>query len=274
MKQRDATASKLRWHANHAANTVGNPTVSTIAALTLANKLDACDPPRNACWSGACDFCTRALQRWFVIDTLRVLRPLVRDTGFRPRVLSLVPEFGRIPAGSLDAFDIDDFHGYIHGALKACGIDHYKLGLDVSLNEHGGRASSKFWQLQAWGFFHEPKIRWRKQLKVQINPNGTVTRPVKVVEPDSVEAAAAYGLKITFVRRVSYRKANLEREDRGACRNTRDRLLRGDAWVELMLFLDRIGLQNRILLSGRTLWLPPLRSRNDPRPGAANEQNL
>ena len=99
-----------------------------------------------------------------------------------------------------------------------------------------------------------------------LNPNGGVTRPVKVVDPDSLEAAAAYALKSTFVRRVSYRKANLHRED---CWNNRGRILRGDPWVELMLFLDRIGLQRRMLLSTRNLSVPPLHSRNDPRLGAS-----
>ena len=42
-------------------------------------------------------------------DTVHVLRPLIRDPNYRPQVLSLVPEFGRIPVGSLSAFDIDAF---------------------------------------------------------------------------------------------------------------------------------------------------------------------
>ena len=71
------------------------------------------------------------------------------------------------------------------------------------------------------------------------------------------------------MRRVSYRKANLNREDRGECWNTRGRILRGDAWVELMLFLDRIGLQRRILLSTSNLSVAPLHSRNDPRLGGS-----
>ena len=89
--------------------------------------------------------------------------------------------------------------------------------------------------------------------------------PVQVKKPNSLEAAAAYGVKDTFVRRVEYRKANLNREDRGECWNTRDRILRGDAWVELMLFLDRIGLERRLLLSAMNLSVPPLHSQSDPR---------
>ena len=263
MKQRDAPAFRLRWHANHVALLAGNETTTSLAASALADKLDACAPPSRPCLSGACPVCMRAQQRWFAKDTVHVLRPRVRDYGYRAQVLSLVSEFGRIPAGSLNAFDIDKFLDDIREALKACGIVHYKLGLDVSLNQRAGVASRGFWQLQLWGFFHEPKTHWREQLNALLNPNGGVTRPVKVVKPDSLEAAAAYGVKTTFDRRVSYRKANLNREDRGECWNTRRRLLRGDPWVELQLFLDSIGLQRRIVLSATNLSRPPLHSWND-----------
>jgi hypothetical protein len=147
MKQRDATVFKLRWHANHAALLAANQTATSRAALVLADKLDACAAPKRPCLSGACPMCMRAQQRWLVMDTLRVSRPLVRR-GYQARVLSLVAEFGRIPAGSLDAFDIDRFYDSIRDALKACGIRHFKLGLDVSLNQRAGVASPGFWQLQ------------------------------------------------------------------------------------------------------------------------------
>jgi hypothetical protein len=267
-KHCDATVSKLRWHGNHVALLAGNHTPTSLAALALADKLEACAPPRNPCLSGACPICTRAQQRWFVTETLHVLRPLIRDPNYRPQVLSLVPEFGRIPAGSLDAYDIDAFRGSVREALNSRGINHYKLGVDISLNQRAGVARP-LWQLQCWGFFHPPKRLWRERLKAHLNPNGGVTRPVKVVKPDSLEAAAAYGLKNTFVRRLSYRKENLDREDRGECWNTRDRILRGDEWVELMLFLDRIGLQRRIMLSGRALSLRPLHSPNAPQFGGS-----
>ena len=219
MRQREATAFKLRWHAKRVALLAGNPTATSFAASALTDKLDACAPPQRPCLSGACPVCMRALQRWFVNDTVTVLRPLVLR-GYRPQVLSLVPEFGRIPAGSLNKFDSDKFLDDIREALKACGIVHFKLGLDVSLNQRAGLASPGFWQLQLWGFFHKPKRGWRVKLKAPLNPNGGVTRPVKVVKPDSLEAAAAYGVKDTFVRRLSYLKTNLQREDRRESWNT------------------------------------------------------
>jgi hypothetical protein len=264
-RQRHATAFKLRWHANHVALLTGNETPTSLAASALADKLDACAPPKRPCLSGACHTCMRAQQRWQVMDTVHVLGPRVRR-GYRAQVLSLVPEFGRIPVGSLNSFDIDGFYDSIREALKACGIVHHKLGLDVSLNHRAGVvASPRVWQLHMWGFFHEPKRHWREQLKAALNPNGGATRPVEVKRRDSLEASAAYGVKSKFDRRVSYRKANLNREDRGECGNTRDRTLRGDPWVELMLFLDRIGLERRILLSTINLSVPPLHSRNDAR---------
>jgi hypothetical protein len=212
--------------------------------------------------------CVRAEQRWLVMDTVRV-RGLMRldNPDYSPQFLSLVPEFGRIPVGSLNAFEIDKFLDFVAVALKACGIDHYKLGLDISLNQTSGVASPGFWQLQLWGFFDEPKTPWHEHLKALVDPNRAVTNPVQVKKRDYLEAAAAYGLKSKFNRRVGYQKANLNREDRGACANTRDRILRGDPWVELMLFLDRIGLERRLLLSTINLSAPPLHSRNDSRLG-------
>jgi hypothetical protein len=153
-KRRDATVFKLRWHGKHVALLAGHPTRTSLAALTLAGKLEACDPPGLPCLSGACPICIRAQQRWFVTETLHVMQPYVWR-GYQAQALSLVPECGMIPVGSLSTFDIDKFLDSVRNALKACGITHYKLGLDVSLNDRAGVVSPKIWQLHMWGFFHE-----------------------------------------------------------------------------------------------------------------------
>jgi hypothetical protein len=239
-RQRDAKAQKLRWHANHMASLAGNETATSIVALALADKLDACAPPRRPCLSGACPICMRAQQRWFAEDAKRVMRSLMRDPRYSRQVLSLVPELGRIRAGSLDAFEMDGFYDSIRDALTACGINNYKLGFDISLNQRAGVASSAVWQLQLSGFFSEPKsTSWRQELNAMLNPNGGVTRSVTVAEPDPLDAVATCGVNSTSGRR-----------------------LRGDAWVELMLFLDRIGLERRLLISSRDISIPPLHSWN------------
>jgi hypothetical protein len=265
LEQRDGAAFKLRWHEKHMASLAGNETATSLAARALANKLDACSPPNRPCLSGACPICMRAQQRWLVMDTVHVHYWIWLDNPtYSPQALSLVPVFGQILVGSLHACDVDKFRSSVRDALRACGIRDYKLGLDISLDQPAGVAGPGFWQLQLWGLFHdpetpwhEPKTPWHEHLKALVDPKDVVTNPVWVRKPRSLEAAAAYGLKSTFDRRVGYWKTYLHRE---ACWNTRDRILRGEPWVELMLFLDRIGLERRLLLSGRHLSVPPLRS--------------
>jgi hypothetical protein len=151
-KQRRATVYKLRWHANHVALLAGTPTSTSLAASALADKLEACAPPKRPCLSGACPVCIRAQQRWFVTETVRVMQPYVRR-GYQAQALSLVPEFGQIPVGSLSTFDIEKFLGSVRAALKACEIEHYKLGLDVSLNHRAGVARPKHWHCTCGGSF-------------------------------------------------------------------------------------------------------------------------
>jgi hypothetical protein len=171
-----------------------------------------------------------------------------------------------VPQGELTTFDVAEFQEKSREALRAARITRYTLGLDVSLNHNAGERDLAYWQFQWWGFFEEPKGSWRETLKAQVNASKLVSRPVKVITPDSLEAAAAYGLKSTFTRRVSLVKANLDRDDRGPCRNTHGCPLRGDAWVELMLFLDRIGLGRRLIGNGYDIPYQPLLSRAKPAP--------
>jgi hypothetical protein len=250
-QQREEAADKLRWHGRHQ---------SDAAALSLSATLLSCKRSRP-CLSGACPICERAQQRLMVLATVNALPSKDHLFWMPPQVISLVPEFGRSPAGELANFDIAEFTQKSLKALRAVGISRYILGLDASLNHNDGEPEEAYWQLQWWGVFGRPADPWREQLKALVNPSNLVTRPVKVITPDSVEAAAAYGLKNTFSRRVSVVKSNDHRPDRGPCRNTNARPLRGNAWVELMLFLDRIGLEQRLLGTGYRFPYDALRSR-------------
>jgi hypothetical protein len=101
--------------------------------------------------------------------------------------LSVLSGFGRISPARPRLSTLTPFVTHSRSAVK-----HYKLGIDISLNEHAWSAASEFSQLQLWGFFGEPKRLWRKQHKARLDPNATMTRLVEVVRPDSLEAAAAY----------------------------------------------------------------------------------
>jgi hypothetical protein len=258
-RQRKVTTKRLHRHGNRNGN---------MASLNLEAKLLACTPARP-CLSGACPICMRAQQRLLVIASIHILPQLARPAGDAPKAISLVPDFGRVELGALAGFDVAKFRRDTRATLRASGVNRFLLGLDVSLNHEDGKRDDAHWQLQWWGLFEEPSGSWRKRLKALANKTRAIRRPVKAITPDSLEAAAAYGLKSTFKRRVSCVKANLDRDDRGACRNTNDRLLRGDASVELMLFLDRMSLENRLLGHGLTIPYQPLRSRKLSEPGGS-----
>jgi hypothetical protein len=249
--QRKAAARKLRWHGNHADDGV---------ALALEATLRSCKPARP-CLSGACPICQRAQQRLFVMECISVVERPHPVFGGKVNAISIIPDFGRVQQGELANFDVVEFERKTREALKAAGITRSILGLDVSLNHEDGKSEEAYWAFQWWGFFGAIADPWRETLKAQVNASKLVSWPVMTLPVDSIEAAAAYAVKSEFKRRVSLMRANLDRDDRGPCRNTNDRLLRGDAWVELMLFLDHIGLERRLIWRGYNVPYEPLRSR-------------
>jgi hypothetical protein len=265
-RQRMAAAKRLHWHGNRNGDT---------ASLNLEAKLLAC-MPAHPCLSGACPICMRAQQRLLVMASISILPqlhgPFDRQGELPPMTISIVPDFGRVPLAGLGNFDIRKFVEETRTALRFAHIERYVFGLDVSLNHDDGKPEEAYWQLQWWGFFDAPSglgsRPWRKLLKLWVNTSRVVSRPVRVVLPNSPQAAAAYGFKSNFVRRVSFSK-EYPYLDRNNCRDTRDRLLRGDAWVDLMLFLDRIGLEGRLMKGGLRIPYQPLRSRSGPANGGA-----
>jgi hypothetical protein len=265
-RQWRAVAKTLHWHGNRNGDT---------ASLNLEAKLLACKPA-HPCLSGACPICMRAQQRFLVMASISILPqlhgPFDRRGELPPMTISIVPDFGRVPLAGLGNFDIRKFVEETRTALRFAHIERYVFGLDVSLNHDDGKPEEAYWQLQWWGFFDAPSglwsRPWRQRLKVWVNTSRVVSRPVRVVLPNSPEAAAAYGLKSNFVRRVSFSK-EYPYLDRNNCRDTRDRLLRGEAWVDLMLFLDRIGLEGRLSKGGLRIPYRPLRSRSGPANGGA-----
>jgi len=243
---RDEVVRKLDWHRRDSGMT---------SCATLARKLEACQPNRR-CFSGACPICLRAVQRWFVVSGLRFGARLKQDRGQKLKIFSLVPDFGEAPLGALAEFDWNEFRGRAACALREAGADRFLTGIDVSLNHFDSCRDEAVFQFQLWGLIEEPREPWRKRLKDAINRSCEIARPLFSFEPRCAKASLAYGLKREFTRRVSYVRDNAHRDDRGAAWDTRGRKLRGAAWVELMLVLDRIGLPGRIVSGGADIGAP------------------
>jgi len=241
VRRRDVIVRKLDWHRRD---------LDLPFCSTLASRLDACRPNRR-CFSGACPICMRAVQRWFVASGLRFGTWLKQDRSQGLKMFSLVPDFGEAAVGTLAQIDWIEFRAHAERALRDAGVDRFFAGIDVSLNHFEDCRDEAVFQFQLWALLEEPRDPWRERLKETINGSRKIARPVLAFEPRCARASLAYGLKNEFTRRVSYVRDNAHRDDRGAALDTRGRKLRGAAWVELMVFLDRIGPGGR-LIAART----------------------
>jgi hypothetical protein len=112
------------------------------------------------------------------------------------------------------------------------------------------------YQLHYWGVIEDPSDRidvliLKQQIKQLINVSGAVDKPVQIskapIKPRSIRSVVAYALKSQYDRREWIRKS---RPGRRPFWDTQARPLLGLRLVELLVFLDRIGLHGRLLTRG------------------------
>jgi hypothetical protein len=169
------------------------------------------------------------------------------------RSFSAAPDYGQVRAGDLSAFDYCGFTTRLKSDFATAGVEEYFLALDVSLNHAKGNPQNARWQLHVWGVIDDASDRdvLKQQVEQHINVSGAIDRPVQIseapIKPSSIRSVIAYALKSQFDRRESIRKS---RPGRRPFRDTQDRPLLGLPLVELMIFLDRIGLHGRLLTKG------------------------
>jgi hypothetical protein len=167
------------------------------------------------------------------------------------RSISIVPDLGQVPAGQLSAFDYRALTTETGRALAAAGIDRYLLGLDATFNEVQGRPLSGHWQLHFHGVVLDSAFPDVEALKNRVNASGRVDRPVHIpsapIRPSSVRAVLGYAVKNRFKRRETVIKS---RPGRSPFQDTQERPLLGLPLVELLAFLDQIGLHGRLLTKG------------------------
>lgn len=93
--------------------------------------------------------------------------------------------------------------------------------------------------------------RLKKRLKRRFLKTDAVPRPVQVVQWDGRSRALRYALKANFQRRIGRDDGNRFSTKKGTnrtCRVTEKQRLRSMDKRELLLNLDQIGLQGRLLL--------------------------
>jgi hypothetical protein len=153
--QRNAAVKKLLWHAKRNGDN---------KVFKLADTIANCRQ-NHRCLSGASPLCVRARQRWLVSTSMSALADLKGPDGTHAQILSLVPDFGRVPMGQLAEFDMENFRRSALNALIASNVKRFCLGIDMSLNHDEGDFANAYWQFQLWGFFQEPESSWRESLK-------------------------------------------------------------------------------------------------------------
>jgi len=223
----------------------------------VAVRLGSCHPYAR-CFSGACPDCNRALQRYFVAETANLLKGDFTSSK-EVSALSLVNGFWRY----LEQADLNELQSDAKSLLRKVGIRYAMGGVDLSYNQEG--RSAGYWCGQIWAFVFSDDLDWADQLRGhhrrmvllekysfqlrELLPYST-KRPVMVKPYDGNPDGAAYALKSTFNRRVSYVQEKVVDGVTRTCRNTSNQPLRVAERVELYPFLNQQGLASRIFLMG------------------------
>ncbi|MCJ2086455.1 hypothetical protein MKK88_10685 [Methylobacterium sp. E-005] len=222
-------------------------------AEAVGNRLDCCCTEVR-CMSGACPECARAWQRWFTAATEEFLAHAM-PAGTRGTILSPVHAAGIVvPGGGLPPATLHRLKGVVCDALTAAGLTTAVIGIDVSYNEHLTADFRPHWSLHPRVFV--PGVLTAsevKTLRMYFPPSDLIPRPLKVAAFDGNPAGTAYGMKPAFGRRQSYEQIKPTANGTRQCRNTRGRPLRGTEAVELAVFLDAVGLRQRLILHGTML---------------------
>ena len=239
------TAAEARQRRESAARKLTRASCTFAGAGDLAERLDTCGR-KHRCLSGACPECNRALQRSFVAEVQAALTKVkMSDPSL---LVSMVPDFGGLPLIDATQAEWKSIELRLRKTIRQVGITTAMLGADFSVNT---RKKDKLIQGQFWGVICDAPKGWKAKLKPLINASRKVKRPLRSKVFDGYEAGLAYSLKTTFERKTWIRDPNSDRSDRGPSSNTRNRPLQGGRdWVQLMLFLDEIGLAARIVLVG------------------------
>ena len=214
----------------------------------LADKLDACRP-RSRCGSGACPECAKAAQRHFSRTLRRFLKK--DETPGEVVCVSVIPIDGRVWPRKLKKAGLQRAVRRWREKLATTTAPYFIGGIDISANEHDQDRYPRHWSLHVWGVAKAKDPRkFKKELKTLFAKDDTTPRPVKVKPWDGRSNALRYVLKGEFKRRIGTDKQSKQMPDgtTRTCRGTREDRLRSRHREELLLFLDEVGFQGRLVM--------------------------
>jgi hypothetical protein len=219
------------------------------ACQALADKLEGCK--RGArCKSPACPECSTAARDLVTQVTRQFLKEKAKTATIV--CLSIVPGDGISNPGQLS---LAQHHRNVRRwkeALGRAGVTWFVGGSDWSFNEHQDNRYPRHISHHFYGFAATMDLEdLKKRLQAQFSKTDTIPRPVKVLEWDGKKKPIRYMVKSQFFRRIGSDDGQRFDKDKGenrSCRATDKQPLRSSQKRELLLHLDQIGLQGRLVL--------------------------
>jgi hypothetical protein len=220
------------------------------SSLALADKLEGCKPQAR-CKSPACPECAYAARQLLTTIIKKYLDDQT-EAGSPIVCLSIVPADGIVAPEQLSPAQHQRNVRRWKEALGRAGVKWFIGASDWSFNEHQDERYQPHWSHHFYGFTAttDPDDL-KKQLQAQFPKTDAIPRPVKVQIWDGKKRPIRYMLKSQFYRRIGsddgqrFNKANGKNR---SCRATDKQPLRSSQKRELLLHLDQIGFQGRLIL--------------------------
>jgi len=220
------------------------------SCLQLAEKLDDCRAD-NRCGSPACPECASAAQRLIAKVARKFLKAQV-GKDMTVVCVTVVPADGMINPDKLSAADHDRAIRRWKEKLGKAGVEWFIGATDISMNEHKHGQHKPKWSEHLYGITVTKRPgKLKRALKEQFPKTKAVRRPVKVEEWDGDKQALRYILKPKFSRRIETDDGQRYDKKTGtarSCRDTDTQPLKSKQKLQLLLYLDGIGMQGRLFL--------------------------
>src|ERR1700738_1088369 len=219
------------------------------ACQSLANKLDACK--RGArCKSPACPECSAAARDLVTEVARKFLKEKAKTATIA--CVSIVPADGITNPGQLSPAQHHRNVRRWKETIGRAGVTWFIGGSDWSFNEHDEDRYPRHISHHFYGFTAttDPEDL-KKRLQAQFPKTAATPRPVKVQEGDGKQKPIRYMAKSKFFRRIGSDEGQRFNKTNGkdrSCRATDKQPLRSSQKRELLLHLDQIGLQGRLIL--------------------------
>jgi hypothetical protein len=219
-------------------------------ATILADQLGTCEPGQR-CLSGACPECGRLFQRWFVRRSGKfIAKHIMRDENELIAV-SIIPRDAVRQPGKLHTADIVNLQRRLKYALDKTHINIALGAIDFSFNEDREGEYETFWCPHFYLITSSgEKSSLGDQLRT-IYPSGSeIPKPVFISSFKNIAKRRSYALKMKYNRRIGYNQLKKTNEYFRECRNSSCDELRAAERLELFIFLDQIGLADRVIFRG------------------------